>query len=344
MVSVLKDSSAQAGVTPKHPLLELSVVIPTYKERQNVVPLVASLEAALQGINWEVIFVDDHSPDHTADAIRELALTNPRVRILERIGRRGLSSACIEGMMASPAPYLAVMDADMQHDETVLPEMLRLWREKKLDVVIASRKTAGGSMGEFAKKRVRLSELGSQVSKLVCHCDVTDPMSGFFVVDSGFFRASVPRLTGSGFKLLVDILASSPTPPQLAEVPYRFRNRLAGESKLDVNVELEYLFLILDKILGRYLPTRFLLFVSVGFLGLVIHLSILGAFHLSNPAAFLVGQVAATLSAMTFNFFLNNLVTFRDRKLKGIALLKGLVVFYAACTLGVLINLSFAHR
>jgi len=342
MVSGIDHLSAQA--VAKHPFLELSVVIPTYKERLNVVPLVASLEIALQGINWEVIFVDDHSPDHTADTIRELALTNPRVRILERIGRRGLSSACIEGMMASPAPYLAVMDADMQHDETVLPEMLRLLQSRKLDVVIGSRRTAGGSMGEFAKKRVRLSNLGSRVSKLVCHCDVTDPMSGFFVVDSLFFRASVPHLTGAGFKLLVDILASSPTQPRVAEVPYRFRNRLAGESKLDVNVELEYLFLIVDKIVGRYLPARFVVFLGVGSLGLLIHLSILGIFHLFDAPAFSLGQVVATLSAMTFNFFLNNLVTFRDRRLKGIALLRGIIVFYAACSMGVLINLSFAHR
>jgi dolichol-phosphate mannosyltransferase len=343
MVSVT-DSSAQAGATTTHPLLELSVVIPTYKERQNVAPLVASLEAALQGLNWEVIFVDDHSPDRTADAIRELALTNRRVRILERIGRRGLSSACIEGMMASPAPSIAVMDADMQHDETILPEMLRLLQSKKLDVVVGSRRTTGGSMGEFAEKRVRLSELGSRVSKLVCHCDVTDPMSGFFVVDSRFFRASVPRLTGAGFKLLVDILASSPTPPRAAEVPYRFRNRLAGESKLDVNVELEYLFLIVDKIVGHYLPTRFLFFVGVGSLGLLVHLAILSTFHLFDAAAFSLGQVVATLSAMMFNFSLNNLITFRDRRLKGMALLRGIVIFCTACSVGVLINLSFAHR
>jgi dolichol-phosphate mannosyltransferase len=342
MVSVT-DSSAQAGATTR-PFLELSVVIPTYKERQNVAPLVASLEAALQGLNWEVIFVDDHSPDRTADAIRELALTNRRVRILERIGRRGLSSACIEGMMASPAPSIAVMDADMQHDETILPEMLRLLQSKKLDVVIGSRRTAGGSMGEFAEKRVRLSDLGSRVSKLVCHCDVTDPMSGFFVVDSRFFRASVPRLTGAGFKLLVDILASSPTPPRAAEVPYRFRNRLAGESKLDVNVELEYLFLIVDKIVGRYVPTRFLFFVAVGSLGLLVHLAILSTFHLFDAAAFSLGQVIATLSAMMFNFFLNNLVTFRDRRLRGIALLRGIVIFCIACSVGVLINLGFAQR
>ena len=343
MVSVVDALSLPAGA-PKTVLLELSVVIPTYKERQNVAPLIAALEAALQGVNWEVIFVDDHSPDHTADAVRALALSNPRVRIIERVGRRGLSSACIEGMMASPAPYLAVMDADMQHDETVLPEMLRLLQSDNLDIVVASRRAAGGSMGEFAQKRVRLSDLGSRVSKLVCHCDVTDPMSGFFMLDSRFFRASVSRLTGTGFKLLVDILASSLTPPRIAEVPYRFRNRFAGESKLDVNVELEYLFLILDKMVGRYLPTRFVLFVGVGSLGLLIHLSILSIFHLFDAAAFSTGQAVATISAMTFNFFLNNLVTFRDRKLKGFALLRGIFVFYAACSLGVLINLSFAHR
>src|ERR1700677_1003632 len=344
MVSGIKDLSAQAEAATKHPLLELSVVIPTYKERQNVAPLVASLEAALQGLTWEVIFVDDHSPDHTADAIRELALTNPRVRILERVGRRGLSSACIEGMMASPAASIAVMDADMQHDETILPEMLRLLRSRKLDVVVGSRRTAGGSMGEFAQKRVRLSDLGSRVSRLVCHCEVTDPMSGFFIVDSRFFRASVPRLPGTGFKLLVDILASSPAPPRLAEVPYRFRNRVAGESKLDVNVELEYLFLIVDKLVGRYLPARFVVFVAVGSLGLLIHLSILGIFHLFDAAAFSLGQVVATLSAMMFNFFLNNLVTFRDRRLKGIALFRGILIFCTACSMGVMINLSFAHR
>jgi len=336
--------SANAAATPERRLLELSVVIPTYKERENVVPLLVALEAALKGVHWEVIFVDDHSPDHTADAVRALALCNPRVRIIERVGRRGLSSACIEGMMASAAPLLAVMDADMQHDETVLPEMLRLMRAKDLDLVIASRRTMGGSVGESAKQRVRLSDLGSRVSRLVCHCDVTDPMSGFFMVDSRFFQASVPRLTGTGFKLLVDILASSPVPPRMAEMPYRFRNRLAGESKLDVNVELEYLFLILDKMVGRYLPTRFVLFVCVGSFGLLIHLSILGIFHVFKAAAFSTGQVVATLSAMMFNFFLNNLVTFRDRRLKGFALLRGIFVFYAACTLGVLINLSFADR
>src|SRR5580658_2262906 len=208
MVLLLDHLSAQDAVVSKHSSLELSVVIPTYKERQNIAPLLAALQTSLQGISWEVIFVDDHSPDHTADEIRARALFNPHIRVLERVGRRGLSSACIEGMMASPAPSVAVMDADMQHDETALPEMLHILQSGGLDVVVASRKTQGGSMGEFAKERVRLSDLGSRVSKLVCNCNVTDPMSGFFIVDSQFFRAAVSQLTGTGFKILVDILAS----------------------------------------------------------------------------------------------------------------------------------------
>jgi dolichol-phosphate mannosyltransferase len=334
----------QGAATSAFPLLELTVVIPTYKERENIAPLVSALTTALQGVKWEVLFVDDHSPDHTADAIRALAVSNRRIRIIERIGRRGLSSACIEGMLASPAPYIAVMDADMQHDESILPEMLRLLRARNLDVVVASRNTNGGSMGEFARERVRLSNLGSRVSKLVCNCDVTDPMSGFFLVDSRFFRFLAPHLTGAGFKLLVDILASSPTPPRIAELPYRFGKRVTGESKLDVNVELEYLFLIIDKILGKHLPTRFVLFVCVGAFGLLLHLGILGVFHLLSIATFPVGQVFATLSAMTFNYFVNNLVTFRDLRLRGIALLGGLCTFYLACTLGVLVNVSFADR
>jgi len=324
--------------------LELSVVVPTYQERQNIAPLLASLELALGGIQWEVIFVDDHSPDHTADFIRSLAMSNPRVRILERVGRRGLSSACIEGMMASAAPFIAIMDADMQHDETVLPAMLRQLQSHDLDLVVASRRVAGGSMGEFAEERVQLSNLGSRISKLVCHCDVTDPMSGFFVARSQFLRSSVSHLTGRGFKILVDILASSPTPPRIAEMPYRFRNRVAGESKLDTNVALEYLYLIVDKMVGRFVPTRFALFVCIGLLGLLLHLSILGMFHEFDTSQFSVGQATATLVAMMFNFFLNNLVTFRDRRLKGWKLLQGLLVFYAACTIGLLINLAFADR
>jgi dolichol-phosphate mannosyltransferase len=331
-----------AGENSTNPI-ELTVVIPTFRESQNVPILIEKLRGVLSELAWEVIYVDDHSPDGTADVVREIARKDRRVRGIERIGRRGLSSACVEGMMASAAPYIAVMDADLQHDESALPEMLRKIRAEQLDVVVASRRMAGGSMGEFAKERVKLSEMGSKISKLVCRCDVSDPMSGFFAVEARFFRALVPSLTGSGFKILVDILASSPTPPRVGEVPYRFRTRQLGESKLDVNVQLEYIFLVIDKLVGKWMPTRFALFLLVGALGVLIHLAVLAPLYLNHRHHFPQAQLIATAAAMTFNFLLNNAVTFRDRRLKGWRMLAGLLTFYAACSLGAVVNVAFAN-
>jgi dolichol-phosphate mannosyltransferase len=287
--------------------------------------------------------VDDHSPDGTADQVRTVAATNRRIRVLERIGRHGLSSACIEGMLATPARYIAVMDADMQHDESVLPRMLERIKSEHLDVVVASRNAPGGSMGEFSNRRVWLSAFGARISRWVCHCDVSDPMSGFFIVDRSFFERIAPRLTGTGFKLLVDLLASSPTPVRIGEVPYHFRMRQRGESKLDINVELEYLYLLVDKTIGGLLPTRFALFVLVGSLGLLVHLGILGMLYTRLGVGFAVSQVTATAVAMTFNFILNNIVTFRDRRLRGWRIATGLLTFYAACSLGAFINVAFAR-
>ncbi len=323
-------------------LLMLSVIVPTYKERENVVLLREKLEQTLQGIDWEVIFVDDNSPDGTSDVVRAMAKSDRRVRGIERIGRRGLASACIEGMMASAAPYVAVMDADLQHDETVLPAMLARVRDENLDVVVASRRVDGGSMGDFAKERVRLSDMGTKVSRIVCRCDVSDPMSGFFIVNAEFFRRLVPKLTGTGFKILVDILASSPVTPRVGEVPFRFRTRQVGESKLDVNVELEYLFLIVDKLIGRWVPTRFVLFTVVGCFGLLVHIAILAPIYLHHRHHFPQAQLIATLGAMLFNFLVNNVVTFRDRRLKGSRLLIGFVKFLIACSFGAAINIAFA--
>lgn len=324
------------------PPIELAVVIPTYNEIQNIPLVLAALERTLRGIEWEVVFVDDNSPDKTAELIRVLALTNRRIRVLERIGRRGLSSACIEGMLATPAPYIAVMDADMQHDESILPRMLERMKSEHLDVVVGSRKIEGGSMGEFARERIWLSDLGTRISKLVCRCDVSDAMSGFFMVDRAYFQQVVPRLTGAGFKILVDLLSSSPSSPRLGEVPYHFRNRQQGESKLDINVELEYLYLLVDKLIGKWVPTRFVIYVLVGTLGLLVHLGVLALLYYRGHADFTVSQVTATFTAMTFNFLLNNVVTFRDRRLRGWRIVTGLLTFYLACSLGALMNVSLA--
>jgi dolichol-phosphate mannosyltransferase len=324
--------------------LELAVVIPTYNERDNVIPTIAALEAALSGIEWEAIFVDDHSPDGTAERLRATALTSRRVRVLERIGRRGLSSACIEGLLATAAPYIAVMDGDLQHDERLLPRMLERMKLERLDLVIASRTVGDGSMGDLTPWRTWLSRLGTRVSGLVCHGGVSDTMSGFFLIDRAFFRRVVHRLSGTGFKILVDILASSPSTLRVGELPYRFRNRLDGESKFDLREALEYVLLIVDKAAGDVLPTRFVLFVLVGSVGLALHLSILTLLYHAGRGSFGASQVIATAVAMTSNFLLNNVITFRDRRLRSWKLATGLLTFYLACSVGVFINVSLAEH
>jgi dolichol-phosphate mannosyltransferase len=338
----LSERKALADSYAAGPALELAVVIPTYNEIENVPLVLSAVEQALRGIEWEIVFVDDNSPDKTADRLRALALTNRRIRVLERIGRKGLSSACIEGILATAAPYIAVMDADMQHDESILLKMLERMKSERLDVVIGSRKIAGGSMGQFARERVWLSDLGSRISKVVCRCDVSDAMSGFFLVDRAYFQNVVPLLTGTGFKILVDLLSSSPSRPRVGEVPYHFRDRQRGESKLDISVELEYLYLLVDKVIGKWVPTRFVMYVLVGTLGLLVHLGVLALLYYRGHADFTISQVAATFTAMTFNFLLNNVVTFRDRRLRGWRIVTGLLVFYLACSVGALISVSLA--
>lgn len=322
--------------------LELAVVLPTFNERGNVGPVLERLRAVLEGIPYEVIFVDDDSPDGTANEVRRFALENPRIRLVHRIGRRGLASACIEGMLATAAPYIAVMDADLQHDEKILPTMLSRIKEENLDIVIATRNAKGGSMGDFSAGRVRLSDSGRFLSKLVSHHQLSDPMSGFFMLTRAYFDEVSHSLSGVGFKILLDLIASSPRPVRIAEVPYRFGKREHGESKLDILVGLEYLQLLLAKMVGDYVPVRFVIFAMVGSFGALIHLAVLYAGLRSLGGSFAEAQTLATLVIMVINFLLNNLITYRDRRLRGIRLVGGLISFCLACSIGAFVNIRVA--
>ncbi|HTS48252.1 MAG TPA: glycosyltransferase family 2 protein [Bryobacteraceae bacterium] len=325
-----------------HPL-DLAVVIPTFNEVENVLPLLERLEEVLAPLEWEAIFVDDDSPDHTASLVRDLGLDDRRIRVLRRIGRQGLASACVEGMLATSAPYIAVMDADLQHDESILLDMYERIKSEQLDLVIGSRNIEGGGMGEMARPRAALSGLGSRLSRAVCKCELSDPMSGFFIVDRKFLDEVVYRLSATGFKILLDLVASAQRPVRFAEVPYRFRTRERGVSKLDINVGLEYVQLLLDKMIGGVLPARFVMFGLVGGLGLLVHLAVLALLYWYARYQFLYAQAVATVAAMTFNFLVNNLTTFRDLRLRGFRIVTGLAIYYLACSVGAITNLSFAR-
>lgn len=335
------EHGATTGMTGQ--TLELAVIIPTYNERSNVPLLVERLKNALDGVSWEAIFVDDDSPDGTADVVRELGVREPRLRVLQRIGRRGLASACVEGMLATSARFLAVMDADLQHDESILPVMLAAIRRGDVDLVVATRNASGGSKGDFARKRALLSDFGAKLSGVVCKTRLSDPMSGFFMLTRSCFFEVVRKMSNTGFKILVDIVASADRKLRLAEVPYTFGLRQHGESKLDVNVGFEYLYLVVDKLTHGLVPVRFAMFLLVGGSGLLVHMAVLSFLFVVLHAQFLIGQTVATVVAMTWNFFLNNTITFRDARLHGWKMLRGLLVFYLACSFGALTNITVAQ-
>jgi len=322
--------------------LELSIIVPTYNETQNLEPLIDAVSLALKNINWEIIFVDDDSPDCTAEHAHEIARNNNRVRCIHRISRRGLSSACIEGMLSSSAPYIAVMDADLQHDETILIDMLNRLKNEDLDLVVGSRYMSGGSTGELASNRVFLSKFASSASKLLLKTPLNDPMSGFFMLTRKHVNKTAHNLSGKGFKILLDMFVSSDEKIKYAEIPYKMRSRKLGNSKLDAMVIWEYALLLIEKSVGKILPFRFIMFVAVGFTGLFLHLLILGFLHNYLEMSFLISQSAATIVAMTNNFIINNLFTYRDQRLHGLGFLYGLVSFYIACSIGAIINIVLA--
>ncbi len=324
-------------------LLELAIVIPTFNEKANVPTLIAKLDQALAGRNWEAIFVDDDSPDGTADAAREIARLDKRVRVIQRIGRRGLSSACIEGMCATAAPVVAVIDGDLQHDETLLPSMLDLLKSEEIDLVVGSRFVSGGGTGDWDRDRVVKSAFATKLSRRVLKADLSDPMSGFFMIRTGVVRNLAPELSAIGFKILLDLLTASPEPLRFVELPYTFRCRTEGESKLDHVVAMEYLIALYDRMFGRVVPVRFAMFSAIGVLGVGIHMGALTALFVGLGSEFVLAEIVATLVALTFNFFLNNALTYRDRRLKGWRqLADGWMSFAVICSVGAVANVGIA--
>lgn len=321
----------------------LTVVVPCFNERANVAPLVARLDAALYGIRWEVVYVDDNSPDGTAAEVRRIGQTDPRVRCIRRIGRRGLASAVIEGALSSSAQFVAVIDGDLQHDETKLPEMLLALQTGRYDLAVGSRHAEGGGDAGLASRwRRMLSDGGIRLAQYFLPMRLGDPMSGFFMLPRPLFETLAVNLTGQGFKILVDLALSAPAPLRVIEIPFMFHERAAGKSKLDALVLVQFAGLLLDKVFGGLLPLRFISFGLVGTLGVLVHLAVLSTALKLGGLGFESAQLVATVAAMAFNFQLNNEITYRDQRLRGPRLWRGLLVFMLVCGLGAVANVGIA--
>jgi len=320
---------------------ELSVVIPTFRERANVAIVVEKLDAALKGCAWEAIFVDDDSPDGTAAVVKEIAAVDSRVRCLRRVSRRGLAGACIEGILSSSAPFVAVMDADLQHDETLLPRMLEILKAGETDLVVGTRYVEGGNADAFSKGRGAASRFATWLSRTFTGVKLSDPMSGFFMIRRDVFDPLAASLSTQGFKILLDIVITAKGRLRVSEQAYVFGARQHGESKLDAQVALDFVGLLLTKFSGGAVTPRFLSFVLVGALGLVVHLAALDA-ALTLGLQFTFAYIVGALTAMTSNFLFNNALTYRDKRLTGGAMITGLLGFYAVSAVGLLTGVGTA--
>lgn len=351
MTVVLSTSENAASVAASaRARIQLSVVIPTYNERDNVPAIVEKLDRTLAGLGWEVIFVDDSSPDGTAAAVRALAQTDPRVRLISRHNRRGLSSAVVEGGLAAAGDVIAVMDGDLQHDESVLPDLYRRVANGEADIVAASRFLATGKTeGLSSREREQMSNTGIKLANFCFGLNLTDPLTGFFAMRREALERATPNLSALGFKILLDVITSLKPRPKVVEVPFTFRNREHGESKLDNRVMYDFFLFFLEKMIGRFVPVpaRFLSFAVVNGFGILLHLAIL------VPAVSLFGvgfdqaQLGATVVSMFSNYALNNAITYHDVSLKGWRFWSGFVLFAALCSVGIFANVGVAsmlHR
>lgn len=336
-----QDSAIQPNRQVSAPC-RLSLVVPTYNERANIARLIAATAQVLDGLDWEIIVVDDDSPDRTFEEVRRLAARDRRVRCLRRVGRRGLSSAVIEGALAASGEFIAVMDADFQHDERVLAAMYRKLEETGADIVVATRYDGEGGVGEWGAGRRMMSRLATWASHVAGGRRTTDPMSGFFMFRRDLLDEVVYDLSAQGYKILLDILASARRPLRVEEVPFVFRVRTEGQSKISAMVIAEYATLLIEKLSRGFVPGRFVLFCMVGSLGILVHMLALWASR-SAGFGFEEGQIMATFVAMLFNFGLNNEVTYRRWRLSGAAIYGGVVAFCVICSVGALANVSVAE-
>nr|WP_244299155.1 glycosyltransferase family 2 protein [Roseibium aquae] len=344
LIPTYEETGSVPGLPVEARAAELTVILPTFNEARNIPVVLERLAVALDAVAWEAVIVDDNSPDGTTEVARAIAANHPTVRVIRRVGRRGLSGACIEGMLSSSAPFVAVMDADLQHDETLLPKMLAELRTGQTDLVVASRNVEGGSSGTgLSSIRAWGSGIANTLAKKLLHVDLTDPMSGFFMVRREKAEELAPKLSAQGFKILLDLVSSAKGALRIKELPFTFKERLHGESKLDTLVTLDYFGLLLAKYFGNIVSVRFLMFGLVGASGLVVHLIALRLFLVVGGLEFNLAQTGASFVAMTSNFFLNNQLTYRDRRLHGLNALIGLLTFYAVCSVGVLANVGVAN-
>ncbi|AXR61824.1 glycosyltransferase [Leptospira mayottensis] len=330
---------------------QFSLILPTYNEKENLILLLPKLIALFKSkkIDYEIIIVDDDSPDLTWKWFQNKEKEFPSVRLIRRIHEKGLSSAVLTGMASSQGEYLCVMDADLQHDENILPEMII--KLSFSDIVIGSRRVENGNYGEMSSVRRLISYSATLLAKLLLPLPTTDPMSGFFAMRREVFETTKSKINPRGFKILLEFLGRTKD-LKVSEVGYSFRKRNHGETKLSSSVIKQYLIALFELRFGSFVSIEFIKYGITGFSGVFVNLG--GQYLYNNVLAInVVEQIQSAISlpsgAIVFgfelsvltNYFLNNIWTFSDRKNVGfLDNTIGFLKFNVISLLGFLIQFS----
>ena len=322
-------------------MTQISVVVPTYNEADNMAAIYEGLATVLAEKSWELIVVDDDSPDGTADAVRRLAKQHDNVRCVQRTQERGLCSAVHWGVQAAHGDYIVVMDGDLQHDPALIPAMIEALG-KGDDIVSGSRFLASArAVGLSSDLRNSLSLWGNRLVNLFLGTRLTDPLTGFFATSRPLFLRSIPRMQADGFKVFFDLLYRN-RKATLKELAFDFRARQHGESKLQLYVFWLLMCDMISKLSGGLVPPRLVSFVGVGLIGSTVHFSLLYA-SLALGAVFWVAQTIATVTAMVFNFTINNILTYSTDRLRSGSFFKGLLLYSLIASFGIVANVSTAQ-
>tara|TARA_Y100001968_G_scaffold327362_1_gene372250 strand:+ start:5562 stop:6656 length:1095 start_codon:yes stop_codon:yes gene_type:complete len=324
----------------------ISLIIPTFNEAKNIKSLIYNLVNLLRDIEYEIIIVDDDSPDGTAKEVSILMEKNKKIQLINRVGRCGLSSAIKEGLIFAKGNYSLVLDGDGQHDSSCVLELINKIKESKADIVIASRFLDVSLLKGLSDKRSLGSKLANRAARISLsrkYANLTDYLSGCFCIKNDKnTRLIIRKIQINGFKFLYELLALSKGLLIIEEVPLIFKERIYGTSKLDLAIVWDFLISILHNISYRVLPRRAISFGLVGISGVVVQLFI--TLFLTN--IFLIDFKSAlpfsVVCAATSNFLINNQLTFRTNRLRHLALLNGLLKFLLVASLPVIANVGIA--
>ena len=318
----------------------ISILIPTYNEALNIKILIDRISHCLKKIDWEIIFVDDNSPDKTSEKIEYFTKTQSNIKVVNRLNERGLAGAVITGLKYCKFQNIIVMDADLQHDPIYIPKLIKRIEKDDATIVIASRYFQSSTIEDFHFMRKIVSKLTIKIFNMFSYKKLTDPMSGFFIIKKDFFINLSKQLSKDGYKILADIILNGPKTITVSEISLGFKKRNAGQSKMNLRVLWDFLLIIAYCVLKNYVPRKYLSYIFVGCLGLLTHLIFLYVFYKLLLINFLLSHILATFIAILINFTLNNVLTFYSKNLIGFRWLIGLVNYNIFCSYGLFISYS----